>query len=298
MWKDFFYYSKSERRVILVLLVTLISILCLALYFRFMMSTIPFSASDCAIDSFLVQVRTADSLWYHRPLLHQREKSIEYHPFDPNTADSSQLRSLGLPVFMVRNILKYRLKGGVFRKPEDFSRIYGLTADQYKSLSPYIVIGEAYQLRNSDTIIKVDSQPRFTPVLKYPEGTIIELNTADTASLKKIPGIGSGFAAQIVQYRRRLGGFYSVRQLQEIRHLNDQVNRWFRIDTTMIRKIPINRSSIERLRNHPYMNFYKAKAILEYRRMWGKIEGLSQLSMFEEFTEEDLQRLSPYLSFE
>lgn len=48
----------------------------------------------------------------------------------------------------------------------------------------------------------------------------------------------------------------------------------------------------------PYMDFYKAKAIMEYRRKRGKIKGLSQLSMFEEFTEKDLKRLSPYLTFE
>jgi DNA uptake protein ComE-like DNA-binding protein len=46
------------------------------------------------------------------------------------------------------------------------------------------------------------------------------------------------------------------------------------------------------------MDFYKAKAILEYRRKRGNIKGLSRLSLFEEFTEKDLQRLSPYLSFE
>ena len=46
------------------------------------------------------------------------------------------------------------------------------------------------------------------------------------------------------------------------------------------------------------LTFYKAKAIMEYRRKRGKIKGLSQLSMFEEFTEKDLKRLSPYLTFE
>ena len=46
------------------------------------------------------------------------------------------------------------------------------------------------------------------------------------------------------------------------------------------------------------MDFYKAKVILEYRRKRGKIKNLSQLSMFEEFTEKDLKRLAPYLSFE
>ena len=39
-------------------------------------------------------------------------------------------------------------------------------------------------------------------------------------------------------------------------------------------------------------------AILEYRRKYGKIKGLSQLSLWKEFSEKDLKRLAPYLSFE
>lgn len=65
-----------------------------------------------------------------------------------------------------------------------------------------------------------------------------------------------------------------------------------------LHKIQVNSASLDKLRSHPYMDFYKAKAIMEYRRKRGKIKGLSQLSMFEEFTEKDLKRLSPYLTFE
>jgi hypothetical protein len=42
---------------------------------------------------------------------------------------------------------------------------------------------------------------------KYPRGTVLELNNADTTSLKKIPGIGSTFAKRIINisdYIRRL----------------------------------------------------------------------------------------------
>ena len=60
----------------------------------------------------------------------------------------------------------------------------------------------------------------------------------------------------------------------------------------------MNSDGIDVLRNHPYMDFYKAKAIVEFRRKRGKIEGLSQISMFEEFSEKDLERLKHYFSFE
>ena len=135
-------------------------------------------------------------------------------------------------------------------------------------------------------------------VMKYPVGTVIDLNKADTASLKCVPGIGSGIARMIVAYRERLGGFYSVSQLQEIAYVDTSMNKWFRVDGEVLRKLSVNESSLEKLRNHPYMNFYKAKVIVEYRRKRGKIKSLSQLSMFEEFTEKDLERLAPYFLFE
>ena len=60
--------------------------------------------------------------------------------FNPNTADSATLRQLGLPGWMAKNILRYREKGGKFRKAKDFRKVYGLTEEQYRRLSPYLYI--------------------------------------------------------------------------------------------------------------------------------------------------------------
>ena len=40
--------------------------------------------------------------------------------------------------------MKYRSKGGVFRSPMDFARLYGLTRKQFRELEPYITIGDDY----------------------------------------------------------------------------------------------------------------------------------------------------------
>ena len=61
-------------------------------------------------------------------------------PFDPNTATESQLLSLGLSQRQVRNVLKYRSRGGRYRVKEDFARLYGLTLEKYRQLEPYIAI--------------------------------------------------------------------------------------------------------------------------------------------------------------
>ena len=298
MWKDFFYYTKSERRVILLLLaiaLLLLGIWAIMEYLRPVEVPVTLSESE-EIDSFLANLEEQEKIRKsHTP---KNEISVVLQPFDPNTADSVLLRQLGLPVYIVRNILKYRAKGGVFRSPESFSRIYGLKEEVYQKLKPYITIAPLVSVSHvrTDTFRQLKDTIPYIP--KYEEGTIVDLNKADTSILKRIPGIGSTLARMIVVYRQRLGGFYDVSQLQEVPHVRVELNKWFVVTPAGLHKIQVNSASLDKLRSHPYMDFYKAKAIMEYRRKRGKIKGLSQLSMFEEFTEKDLKRLSPYLTFE
>lgn len=298
MWKDFFYYTKSERRVILLLLaiaLLLLGIWAVMEYLRPVEVPVTLSESE-EIDSFLANLEEQEKIRKsHTP---KNEISAVLQPFDPNTADSVLLRQLGLPVYIVRNILKYRAKGGVFRSPESFSRIYGLKEEVYQKLKPYITIAPLVSVSHvrTDTLRQLKDTIPYIP--KYEEGTIVDLNKADTSILKRIPGIGSTLARMIVVYRQRLGGFYDVSQLQEVPHVGVELNKWFVVTPAGLHKIQVNSASLDKLRSHPYMDFYKAKAIMEYRRKRGKIKGLSQLSMFEEFTEKDLKRLSPYLTFE
>lgn len=298
MWKDFFYYTKSERRVILLLLaiaLLLLGIWAVMEYLRPVEVPVTLSESE-EIDSFLANLEEQEKIRKsHTP---KNEISAVLQPFDPNTADSVLLRQLGLPVYIVRNILKYRAKGGVFRSPESFSRIYGLKEEVYQKLKPYITIAPLVSVSHvrTDTFRQLKDTIPYIP--KYEEGTIVDLNKADTSILKRIPGIGSTLARMIVVYRQRLGGFYDVSQLQEVPHVRVELNKWFVVTPAGLHKIQVNSASLDKLRSHPYMDFYKAKAIMEYRRKRGKIKGLSQLSMFEKFTEKDLKRLSPYLTFE
>ena len=329
MWKDFFYYSKTERRSILVLIGIGILLLVSSTWIHFSNPVVMSVVDSLAIDSFCI--RDFQKCLAYDSLQRKRQPRAFRKPplladFDPNMADSITLCRLGLPPFMARRIINYRNKGGVFRKPEDFARIYGLSQKQYQQLKPYIVINEqnvaelsvgavysASTQRDSNSLFRrvrthsysttpvedsIIHKLNSTRVKKYPEGTILDLNAVDTTQLKCVPGIGRGLAKMIVAYRNRLGGYTDVNQLQEVAPIDTLVNHWFKIDSCIFRPLRINRAGLDQLRNHPYMNFYKAKVILEYRRKRGKIKGLSQLSMFQEFTEKDLQRLKPYLDFE
>ena len=289
MWKSFFYYTKSERRAIFVLLV-LLFVLIVALVI--VPAERPLSESVVSVADSVV-CRPAESA--ASPVL---------TAFDPNLADSAELAALGLPVHVVRNVIKYRQKGGSFPTPESFARIYGLTETQYEELKPYIRISAFTRKPARKKPAPVAQEPlrrdtlRWLKAVKYPEGTLVDANTADTTELKKIPGIGSGIARAIVGYRNRLGGFCSLNQLQDIKYITPELLRWFKLENDSVRRLDINRAGLDQLRAHPYFNFYQAKVIVEHRRKRGKITSLSQLSLYEEFTEKDLERIAAYLRFD
>jgi len=301
MWKDFFYYSQSERRAVVVLM-TLIALFVAGIVWlpdvkKTLVVDMPERDSmglknferEMQVKSFRRKER-ADSAVVKSPVV--------LNPFDPNTADSIELSSLGLSRLVVRNILKYRQKGGHFRTVESFARIYGLKEKEFEKLKPYIRIvrtekSEPVKVDSIASVAKVEKK-----VFKYPEGTQVDINLADTTELKKIPGIGSGIAKAIVGYRKRLGGFYSLEQLAEIKYVTPELFEWFKLEETSVRKLEINKSGLDKLRLHPYINFYQAKVIVEHRRKKGPIKSLSQLALYEEFTEKDLIRLSAYISFD
>lgn len=155
---------------------------------------------------------TKEKQYYYVP-----EKQGELFPFDPNTADSTQFLRLGLRPWQVRNIYKYRAAGGRYRKPTDFARLYGLTLKQYKRLEPYICIEKEVMAADVYGNIR-EEYPRhhYDYPVKLRKGEHININTADTAQLMTVPGIGPYYARQIVRKRARLGGFASPKQLLEI----------------------------------------------------------------------------------
>lgn len=127
----------------------------------------------------------------------------------------------------------------------------------------------------------------------------LELNTADTLLLRTVPGIGAKVAREIVRYRERLGGFVRPEQLLEVRFMDSaryqQVMPYFRIDTSQLRKMDINRADIAELKRHPYIDYYLAKTIVLQRERSGRYASLEQMRISTRVYPELYARLRPYL---
>lgn len=133
--------------------------------------------------------------------------------------------------------------------------------------------------------------------VKIKPGEHVVLNTADTTMLKTVPGIGPYYAKKIVEYGQRLGGYVSVDQLDEIEGFPLDAKDYLTIEDATPHKLNVNSLSLNELRRHPYINFYRAKAITDYRRLHGPLRSLNDLRLSKDFPPETIKRLEPYVEF-
>ena len=291
MMREFFYLQKSDRKVILALLTVIVIALGIILFTG---SPSTSSISGTSRDSSHVRNVSKSSL---------PTRQVERFFFDPNTADSAQLRRLGLQTWQIRNIYKYRAAGGIYREKTDFARLYGLTVKEYRELEPYIRISSDYL--PAATLVKESASATAkhdtTFVHHYPqkiaETAHVVLNTADTTELMTVPGIGPYFARKIVQYGQRLGGYVNVDQLDEIENFPAESKRFLVVEGATPQKLNVNKLTLNELKRHPYINFYQAKDITDYRRLHGPIKSLQDLRLLKDFPQAAIERLLPYVTY-
>ena len=199
-----------------------------------------------------------------------QKRRIESFRFDPNTVSEEALVRLGLSPKQAASIGNYRSKGGRFRKKEDFAKMYVVSDSLYARLEPYIDIPK------------------------------LELNSADSAALVRLKGIGPFYARKILSYRERLGGFCDIEQIMEVEGLDSARFSGFcdaiSVDTARIVKLDIWRDSTALLARHPYIGEKGARRIERFRKVYDStLWSPANLLKEHVFTEDQFSRLSPYL---
>jgi competence protein ComEA len=204
--------------------------------------------------------------------------------FDPNNLPAAQWKQLGLSDHQISILKHFEDKGGHFYKKEDVQKIYGITPDDYKRLEPHInITGEEYTSN------------------KAKPGVIIEINTADSAKLTQIRGIGPAFAQRIIAYRERLGGFLNKEQLKEVYGIDTvkyaQIKNEVSVNTAHITKIKINEVDFEGLRKFPYLTNKQTNAVIQYRRQHGNYQSMADMKNIILLNEDILRKMEPYIVF-
>ena len=306
MWKDWLALSKREQKGFVVLSVIFVL---LVLFYLFIPVLFPVSYEkyeDEGLNKWL------DSLNRSNEQLENKPDSLFF--FDPNTVSISDLEKLGVKGHGLINFLKYRESGLKFKTPGDLLKIYSIDSSMAIVLMEYVRIDKGSlrvsryyagheKIKHTGKSIRHDSSviSRYHVARKAKEPDFrIEINSADTSEFTALNGIGQVLSARIVSYRKVLGGFYDVEQLKEVYGMPaetiDRNKVHLAVDTSLVKKININRASLRRLKNHPYVGFYLARAIVEYRKKHGRIERVEEVLSFKEVKEDQKVKLKEYLS--
>jgi DNA uptake protein ComE-like DNA-binding protein len=129
----------------------------------------------------------------------------------------------------------------------------------------------------------------------------IELNTADSARLTTVRGIGPVISRNIIRHRSRLGGFVRKSQLREVWGITDEnfeaISAQFFIDTTVIQKINLNFASANSLRAHPCFTESMVGRILKERETKGGWNTLRELTDNDILLPDEAEKVAPYVVF-
>ncbi len=201
-------------------------------------------------------------------------------PFRIDTVSAAYLRAIGaLTKRQAEVFIRWRDRSG-FRDMEEVRACYVVDDSVATALEPYILFPER------------DLSPWEAPV---------EINTADSARLRAVVGIGKKTVVELLKYRQRLGGFYRVEQLAEVRGVTEQnyekILQQICCDSNEIQKIDINFASPNELQRHPYIGPRTLRRLLKQRELKGGWNSTREMIEQNILTEEEAARLRPYLVF-
>ncbi|QEM05702.1 hypothetical protein DIU31_020120 [Mucilaginibacter rubeus] len=210
---------------------------------------------------------------------------VNLFQFNPNNLPLAGWVKLGLTEHQAQVIKHYEEKGGRFLTKGDVKKMYSISPAEYKLLEPYIILpdGPAYHTN------------------KAKPGEVIEINTADSARLTMIRGIGPAFARRIVHYRERIGGFYNKEQLKEVYGIDEEKYNQIKVDIAVdgrhIIKVNINTATFNELKRFPYLSYKQMDAIVAYRDEHGNYSALNDLKNIAILNDGILRKIGPYLVF-
>ncbi len=283
--KKYLSITKKEWNGMVVLVILIALVLAAPYIYQLFRKDNTINTKD--FDKAVAQLSKIDSQKNNTSNKPLSDDKLEYpvmFPFNPNNLTIQQWEQLGLSERQASVIIHYEAKGGKFYSKEDVKKIFAITADDYKRLEPYIQIPEA-------SLATKKAKP----------GEITELNSADSAKLTEVRGIGPSFAVRIVRYRGRLGGFYNKEQLKEIygidstkyAEIKDQVS----VDPGKVKRININTISFDQLRIFPYLGYKQVNAIIQYRTQHGSYTSIADMKNIAILDEGILRKIEPYLKF-
>lgn len=307
-------FSRKEQAAIVVLLFLLIVLTCTNIFIDYLIPAKTYPLAS--LDSLLVKYPSSDEKKISNfkkdstasfDIINPDQSAVllQLKPFyfNPNRLPEAEWRKMGLSERQIKNIKNYEAHGGKFYKKTDFKKIFTISEAEYSVLEPFIKIpppDSSYSKVNREEKQVLREKTELIPIERDIDE--VSLNEADSTQLLVIPGLGPWFAHRIIQYRKVLGGFNTKDQLLEVRGMDSlryhQIEKYLIIDPSLVQQIRINKLTFKELIKHPYIDFEMTKAVINHREKRGFIQSEQELSKLVGFTQDNINKLSPYLRYD
>lgn len=289
--RDYFTFSRSERRgiTILLLIIFLLAIVNKVI-FRF--------ETPARIDSVLLDSASV-RLGVFNDSVNENPFNKKLFVFDPNLIDSLALDSLNIPENLRRNLIKYRSHGGKFYAPDDFRKLYGMTDLIYNRVAPFLKIQGLVKSPATD--------------VREPQLFAFDPNTASDEEFIQL-GLSPKQIKTIRNYQAKAGYFKSRDDFFKIYSLTPVQKRRFadfvqikttlgnsdRTDPREPEKILIELNTVDtlQLEQLPGIGVKLSRRILKYRELLGGFYDFSQLREIYGLSEQTILKIENQLSID
>lgn len=287
--RDYFYFTKTERLGILVLSTVLFLLLLSPSLYRWIIQPKEQEKPyDDPVVGFDIPQQT-------------KAKGERLFFFDPNTATESELLHLGIPPKTVSSIIKYRQKGGVFKKKEDLARIYNLKEEDYLRLYPWI------HFPSNDSQAK--SRETYTPQKDTVTIHPINPNTATEEQLKQA-GVSTQARRAWINYLAKGGSFRRTEEIKKLYSLTDadyskifphlyippkEVNK---TSKPSVERIEINTATYEQWVSLPGIGRTWAGKIMRFKEKLGGFTQVTQVAETLGLPDSVYQLIIPFLTLQ
>ena len=201
-----------------------------------------------------------------------------FEKFKIDTVGVDYLRLIGFSTRQAEALIEYRKRGGGIFSMNELRDCYAVSEEMADSLSRFVILSE-----------------------RNPHDGLIEINSADSATLRQVRGIGAKTVVAVLQYRKLLGGFARKEQISELKCVTkenfDKISEQIYCDSCKISKIDINFAPAYDFEHHPYMTRRSVKLITETRESKGGWNSIEEMIEANIFTEEQARAIAPYLLF-
>ena len=290
IFKSHFWYTKSQRNGIF-LLVTIIIVLQAVIFFVDFSEDEPIDFNSNEVAKLQKQV---DSL--------KQVKIIEenkIYPFNPNYISDFKGEQLGMSLKEIDRLLAFRKTGKFVNSKEEFQQVTQISDSLLSKISPYFKFPDWVIKQNQQKQVakasKKSSKSNFSKKL-----TTTDINKATQKDFTTISGIGEKLSERIIKYRSKLQGFSYPEQLYEVwglkKEIADKALILFNVkEKPLIKKVNVNTASFKEVLKNPYIDFELCKQIFDYRDEVAELQNINQLKNIKDFPINKYDRIVLYL---